>query len=194
MKPNIGQGDRGKTHLLGGKNENDKVFKDSPEVEAYGVLDELNSLVGYIRAHALSSEIDETLAVVQSDLFRAEAHISAAGTKYEDNPALPEFGEGHILFLESKIQVWEEKLPQLHNFILPGGTIEASLCDMARTLSRRAERRIVSWRKGAKTNGTCGNVQKYVNRLSDFFFVLARLLNTRAGKEPKLWIGRERGN
>ena len=192
MKPNIGQGDHGKTHLLGGKNESDKVPKDSGQVEAYGVLDELNSLVGYIRAHALSPEIDEALGRVQRDLFCAEAHISAAGTKYENNPALPDFGEEHVLFLESKIQEWEEKLPQLKNFILPGGTKEASLCDMARTLSRRAERRIVSWRKGTETNEASGNVQKYVNRLSDFFFALERLLNMRAGKEPTLWSGREK--
>lgn len=199
MKPNIGQGDTGKTHLLGGKSEEDKVSKDHPQVESYGTLDELNSLTGYLRTYVLPAGIDEMLADVQDHIFRAEAHISASGTRYENHASLPHLGEDCVKFLEKKIGEWEKELPEQTSFSLPGGTREAAVADMCRTLARRAERRIVSWRKNIKADETGGHpsatfdvAQAYVNRLSDFFFALERLLNKRAGKEQTRWKGSEK--
>lgn len=192
MKPNIGQGDHGKTALPGGESEEDKVWKDSPQVEAYGDLDELNSHVGLLRASTLTEEIDSVLGMIQDHLFRAEFHISTQGTKYEGS-RVPSFNTGHVDELENALEVLEKKLPKLTHFILPGGTQEAALADMARTISRRAERRIVTWQKDMKKlSAEQEAVRAYVNRLSDYFMALARYLNQEAGVSQPEWIGREK--
>lgn len=190
MKPNIGQGDTGKTHLLGGKETHDK---DSAQIEAYGTLDELNSLVGYIRSQELPEEIDKILERVQDDVFRAEAHVSASHG-WEKFPHLPRFGKNRVRYLEERLQYIEKKLPALANFVLPGGTPQAALCDMARTLARRCERRLVTFMRGAKQTSSRRNTLAlaYVNRLSDLFFAMERWLNMRAGKEQPTWVGKEK--
>jgi len=193
MKPNIGQGDKGKTHLPGGKEENDKVWKDSPQVEAYGELDELNSLVGFLHAQEKILPDDaNTLREIQDYIFRAELHVSAQGTKLEDS-TVPVFGKGAVDALEKKIEKLEKNLSEIKHFILPGGTQEAALADMVRTKSRSVERRVVAWIKTVeKPTPTQEAVLAYVNRLSDYFFALSRILNQRAGKTPPPWKGREK--
>ena len=193
MKPNIGQGDAGKTHLPGGKNEADKVWKDSAQVEAYGMLDELNSFVGLLGAQkTMPQNVQSVLEEIQDYLFRAEFHISAQGTPYE-NSEVPVLREEAVRNLEESLEELEKKLPTLTHFILPGGTIEAALADVARTVSRRAERRIITWLRDVK-NPTSSQkvVLAYVNRLSDYFMALSRHLNQQAGKEPLAWKGREK--
>lgn len=192
MKPNIGQGDHGKTHLPGGESEEDKVWKDSAQVEAYGALDELNSLVGLLRTHDLPQEIYPSLLMIQDHVFRAESHISTQGTKYE-NSEVPAFDMSHVDELKNALEVIEKKLPELKNFILPGGTPASALADMARTVSRRAERRIVTWQKDVKNPSTAQEAARaYVNRLSDYFMALGRYLNQEAGVSPPAWKGREK--
>ena len=184
MKPNIGQGDKGKTRLLGGGSE---CNKDDPQVEAYGTIDELNSVVGIVRAHIAAQEIDEILARVQEDLFCIEAHTSA-GRGYEEYPKLPAFGEERVKFLEECILEWEKEVPPLQNFILPGGTPSAAFCDLARTVSRRAERRMSTWLRTTKETPARKAGYAYINRLSDFFFALERKLNHDAGEKENPWI------
>lgn len=190
MKPNIGQGDDGKTHLLGAK---DTCSKDDPQVEAYGTLDELNSIVGIICAclsdrqrHDIPQEIADVLTRVQEDLFCAEAHVSAS-RKYETHPKLPLFDETRIQFLENHINKWEKNLPVLTHFILPGGIQAAAFCDLARTVARRAERRIATFQRHATKTPARHFIYQYVNRLSDFFFTLERYLNAQANEGEKLW-------
>ena len=192
MKPNIGQGDKGTTHLPGGETAEEKVWKDSAQVEAYGTLDGLNSEIGYLRAHDLPEEVDSVLLLIQDHIFRAEFHVSAAGTKYEGSN-VPTFGMDQVRELEDELETLEAKLPELTHFILPGGTREAALADKARTLSREAERRIVTWGKYIENPlPEHEAVQTYVNRLSDYFMALARYLNQEAGVEPPAWKGREK--
>ncbi|MBI2463036.1 MAG: cob(I)yrinic acid a,c-diamide adenosyltransferase [Candidatus Spechtbacteria bacterium] len=190
MKPNIGQGDTGKTSLLGGK---EKCNKDIPQVEAYGTIDELNSLVGFIRSHELSKKIDRALARVQDDLFRAESHVSTA-PGFENFPHLSVFDKKRVAYLEEQIQKWEKSFAAPEHFVLPGGTREAALCDMARTLSRRAERRLVTWMRDVPETPARHEIYRYINRLSDFFFTLELYLNHEAGKSQPTWVGREKRN
>lgn len=183
MKPNIGQGDKGKTSLLGGKT---KVWKDSPQVEAYGALDELVSLIGFIRAKNKEERINDALIKIQDHLFRIESHVSAS-PKWKNNPALPYIGEEHIKFLEELIGEYEKDLPELKNFILPGGNEIAALLHIARTESRRVERRLVTLSRYKKIHSFA---IPYVNRLSDVFFAMTRWTNNDSGIKELDWIGR----
>ncbi len=190
MKPNIGQGDDGKTYLLGAK---ERCYKDDPQVEAYGTLDELNSIVGIIRAclpdtqaQNLSQDVVDILVRVQEDLFCAEAHVSA-GQGYEHYLKQLPFDETRVQFLEQCIQQWEKDLPTLANFILPGGTQSAAFCDLARTVSRRAERRLTAFQRNAAQTPDQHFAYQYVNRLADFFFTLERYLNAQAHEAEKPW-------
>lgn len=183
MKPNIGQGDDAKTHLLGA---GEKCNKDDPQVEAYGTLDELNSVVGIVRSFDVPQEIADVLMRVQEDLFCAQAHVSA-GKGYEEYPKLPVFNETRIQFLENHITQWEKDLPPLTNFILPGGEKSAAFCDLARTVARRAERRLATWQRHAQKTSARQYLYQYTNRLSDFFFTLERYLNIHADEQERPW-------
>ena len=185
MKPNIGQGDNGKTSLLGGK---DKVPKDSAQVEAYGSLDELVSLIGFLRASNDDAKIDALLAKLQDHLFRIESHVSTS-LEWENHPALPYVGREHIEFLEDQIRKYEKGMPELKNFILPGGTPVAALFHMARAQSRLAERRLATLARAKKLHPFA---IPYINRLSDVFFALARWINWKAGRKDEVWVGREK--
>lgn len=183
MKPNIGQGDSGKTSLLGGKT---KVWKDNPQVEAYGSLDELVSLIGFVRSKNKEEKINDVLIKIQDHLFRVESHISAS-PKWKNHPALPYVGKEHIEFLEETIGEYEKNLPELRNFILPGGNELAALLHMARAESRSVERKLVTL---ARTKKVHPFAIPYVNRLSDVFFAVARWVNWQSGIKDINWIGR----
>lgn len=190
MKPNIGRGDRGKTHLAFGSKDNEKVCKDDPRIEAAGVLDELISRVGVIRTLSRSKELDELLEKIQDHLFRVQAHTAVLPSR-KNHPALPYLGEELIEFLENTIQKYEEGLPELRNFIYPGSThvrLEAEL-HIARTQARTAERRLVTANRRHKLH-PCTII--YLNRLSDVFFTLARWANHKAKKKETKWVGREK--
>ncbi len=159
------QGDDGKTQLVSGE----RVYKDSSRVWAYGDVDELNSFIGYLRIKLNNTEIDEKLKVIQNDLFIIGADLA---TPLSFEKAL-RLSEEKIKIIENWIDEYNSKLEPLKDFILPYGNEIISLCHICRTICRRAERSVVRLMKEEEINK---NVLIYLNRLSDFLFVLARYI------------------
>jgi len=158
-------GDLGETSLLNGT----RVSKAHDRVEAYGTLDELNAYIGWIRDMETDPGHREILLRIQNNLFAAEARIAAdPGKPVKDLPHLP---EEEIMLLEQEIDAMTSSLPPLKHFILPGGHPQVSRIHIARTVCRRAERCLVRLGKSSEVPPV---VVRYLNRLSDFFFVLAR--------------------
>ncbi len=178
MKIYTKTGDKGETGLFGG----DRVAKDAPRIEAYGDVDELNSLVGIICALRPNKKIDQLLQKVQSDLFILGADL--ATKKPNKRSLIPWIGRSHIASLEKTIDSLQLSLRPLKSFILPGGTIAASHLHYARTVCRRAERSAVRLSRSEEINE---NVLVYLNRLSDLLFVLARCANRSGKKKEKKW-------
>ena len=179
MKIYTKTGDSGETGLFAGP----RVAKDHPRIAAYGAVDELNSVVGLVRTEPLSSEMDELLAAIQHDLFSAGAEL-ATPNPTESGTVLLE--ENRVDDLEAQIDAYEQTLPPLKTFILPGGSRAAALMHFARSVCRRSERRIVSLR-GAGDEQVSDRLLRYFNRLGDLFFVLARAANAHDGKPDIEW-------
>jgi cob(I)alamin adenosyltransferase len=172
-------GDGGETGLFGGP----RVKKSDARVEAYGDVDELNAAVGTVRAIVEDPEIDRELAHVQDELFCVGAELATpAGAKARS--AIPSIDAGWTARLERAIDAWSAELPRLERFVLPGGTRTAAALHVARCICRRAERRVVALAAEAEIAPAA---LAYLNRLSDFLFVAARLANHRARKEEVLW-------
>jgi len=170
-------GDAGETALRGGR----RVPKDHPRVEACGALDELNSTLGAARAFLQDAELGTVLERVQRDLFVLGAEVSAP------DQAGPRVDAAQVLALEKEIDRLEAELPPLSAFILPGGHPAGGLLHLARAVCRRAERRMVALARRELLNP---EVVRYLNRLSDLLFVLARTVNRRAGVDETLWPGK----
>lgn len=170
-------GDKGETGLVGGT----RISKDSIRVQAYGNVDELNSVLGVVRAFLKDEEIDSLLERLQWDLFAAGADLAAPSDGEHD---VPRITKDMIVFLERTIDKYQEELPPLTAFILPGGVQAGALLHLARSVARRAERSIVSLNKAEIINE---HLIPYVNRLSDLLFVLARVVNYRAGTSEVEW-------
>ncbi len=175
-------GDSGETGLYRGP----RVGKDCLRLEAYGTVDELNATIGLIRSEPLPAEIDRVLAGIQNRLFELGAELATPdadryGTRYVN----PE----HVRELEATIDRFDAELEPLTRFILPGGTRAAALAQVARTVCRRAERRLVALIREALTLGTplSSTSLAYLNRLSDLLFVLARWLNKQSGIQEDRW-------
>ncbi|MBX3275251.1 MAG: cob(I)yrinic acid a,c-diamide adenosyltransferase [Sandaracinaceae bacterium] len=179
MKIYTKQGDAGETGLFGGT----RVSKASARVAAYGDVDELNSTLGVARAAGLDADVDALLASIQSELFELGAELAARPGK---DVGLPPIGDAQVEALERAIDRAEEELAPLASFILPGGSLAAAHLHVARTVCRRAERAIVGLGEGQARP----EVLRYVNRLSDLLFVLARLANHRRGVVDVPWRGR----
>lgn len=174
-------GDEGNTGLFGGG----RVPKDDPRVEAYGAVDELNSFIGMARAIALLPRIDEVLAPIQRDLFGLGAILATPNlAKMHEQLEKARIDAERIAQLERAIDAGEEELEPLTAFILPGGTPKAAALHVARTVCRRAERRVVSLQQTVELPPL---VTIYLNRLSDLLFVLARVANRRAGAGEVTW-------
>lgn len=174
-------GDEGDTGLFGGG----RVSKDDPRVEAYGAVDELNAAIGMARAIELMPRIDEILAPVQRDLFGLGAILATPDlVKMHEQLAKTRIDDGRIAQLERAIDAGEEELEPLKAFILPGGTPKAAALHVARTVCRRAERRVVHLQQTVELPPL---VTIYLNRLSDLLFVLARVANRRAGAGEVTW-------
>lgn len=174
-------GDEGDTGLFGGG----RVPKDDPRVEAYGAVDELNAAIGLARAVELMPRIDEVLAPVQRDLFGLGAILATPDLdKMHEQLAKARIDDARIVQLERAIDTGEEELEPLTAFILPGGTPKAAALHVARTVCRRAERRVVHLQH---TVALPPLVTIYLNRLSDLLFVLARVANRRAGAGEVTW-------
>jgi cob(I)alamin adenosyltransferase len=165
-------GDQGQTGLGDGS----RVAKDAARVEAMGAIDELNSVVGLLRAEGLPANVDEPLGRVQHDLFDLGGEISI--------PGHVRLGKAHIVRLEAWLDTCNADLPPLKEFILPGGTRAAALAHLARTVCRRAERALV---RLGRREALPPHALQYLNRLSDLMFVYARVLNRAGGGADVLW-------
>jgi cob(I)alamin adenosyltransferase len=172
-------GDAGETGLFDGR----RVPKSDLRVEAYGEVDELNATIGLVLAEPLDDDIAETLRTIQRDLFAIGGRLADPGRMIAVRVEKVGLSTAKVARLEGWIDSYESTLSPLRRFILPGGTRPASLLHVARTVCRRAERRIVLLGR----EGVEPEVLAYVNRLSDLLFVLARLANARAGIADIEW-------
>ncbi len=172
-------GDDGTTGLVGGT----RVKKFDLRLEAYGTVDELNASIGVIRSLQISENLKEKLEEVQNRLFNIGARL-ASDEKGDEFTAGLSVNQSHLQYLEKSIDELEEELPELTRFILPGGDPAAAQCHVARTVCRRAERRILEF---ALHQPVQQEIVQYMNRLSDFLFVLARKLSADSGVEEKPW-------
>jgi cob(I)alamin adenosyltransferase len=159
-------GDKGETSLIGGT----RVPKYHERIEAYGTLDELNSFIGNLRDQLTDIHLREVLLRIQENLFTAESELATDPEK-ELKRALPHLCDKDVLELELEIDAMNMHLPDLSSFILPGGHPLVSLCHVCRTICRRGERIII---KLASEMAVDEILIKYINRLSDYLFVLAR--------------------
>jgi len=171
-------GDQGETSLLGGT----RVLKCHERVEAYGNLDELNSFIGLIRDQDIDIHYREILLRIQSNLLIMEALIARDPDKQTHD--LPVLKEEEVNFLEKEIDSMNKELPPLHSFILPGGNIAVSTCHVARAVCRRAERAVVKLNQDQPVEGI---IICFLNRLSDYLFILARKIGKDLKAEEKKW-------
>jgi len=165
-------GDSGSTGLGDGA----RVQKDSRRVEALGAVDELNSALGVLLAEPLAQDVREQLIAIQHDLFELGGELSI--------PGHTRLGAQQIVRLEQTLDAHNAGLAPLKEFILPGGSRAAALCHLARTVCRRAERRVVSLASAESLSAYC---QQYLNRLSDLLFVMSRVINQCDGQPDVLW-------
>lgn len=180
MKIYTRKGDKGKTSLIGGT----KVSKHHPRIEAYGSVDELNSHIGLIRDQEACKPYGELLKQVQSHLFTIGSLLAADPER--SRMKLGAIQEQDILLLEREMDRMENTLQPLQNFILPGGHAASSYCHIARCVCRRAERRVTELSGASPVEEI---IIKYLNRLSDYLFVLARKVLHDAGGEETPWKG-----
>ncbi len=175
-------GDDGTTGLGAGG----RVAKDSPRIEAYGTVDELNSQIGLVLATGVNETIAPALASIQNDLFHLGSDLCVPEAEKERRP-VPAIEERHVTGLESMMDRLSEELPPLENFVLPGGAPGAAQLHVARTVCRRAERLVVALARGESVGPYA---VRYLNRLSDALFVMARHENKRRGIPDILWNSR----
>ena len=181
MKIYTKTGDEGQTGLFGGG----RVGKDHPRVDAYGDVDELNAVLGMARAVEMMPRIDEVLVPIQRDLFGIGALLATPNPeKMRQQLETARLDDERIAQLERAIDDGESELEPLKAFIVPGGTPKAAALHVARTVCRRAERRVVHLQHEVEIPQL---VVVYLNRLSDLLFVLARVANRRAGAGEVTW-------
>jgi len=166
-------GDKGTTGLGDGS----RVDKDSLRVEAFGTVDELNSAVGFVLATVLPEDIRTCLTRTQHELFDLGGELCM--------PGFTLVPDGYVDGLEKQLDRFNEDLPPLKDFILPGGSEAAARCHLARTVARRAERRVVSLAQSEDVNPAS---IRYLNRLSDLLFVISRVLARHDGGSEVLWV------
>ena len=176
MKIYTKTGDNGQTSLLSGS----RVSKSDFRLEAYGTLDELNSQLGVLAATLPSDKFPYAQAI-QSELFAMGSHLAVEGT-----PAfpMPKFNEDLVGQLERQIDQWNEILPELKSFVLPGAHAQSAHCHVARTVCRRAERKVVALNNEVEVSA---EIITFVNRLSDFLFVMARWIDFSNGAPDRIW-------
>jgi cob(I)alamin adenosyltransferase len=175
-------GDDGTTGLGGGQ----RVPKDSPRIEAFGTVDELNSQIGVARAAGLDPKLSDPLAAIQNELFHLGSDLCFLEEDKARFPA-PKIEARHVAALEKLMDELSAELSPLENFILPGGTPGAAALHVARTVCRRAERAALRLSRGEAIGAF---VVPYLNRLSDALFVMARYENHRRGSADLLWNSR----
>ena len=179
MKIYTKTGDTGDTSLF----DNSRVSKADSRVDAYGEVDEVNACLGAALAAGMSADIATVLTTVQKDLFAVGARLADPSSRIAERVTKAAVTPQQIELLETTIDRLETELPPLRRFILPGGSPAGSLLHLARTVCRRAERRVVGLGPDAVEPG----VIIYINRLSDLLFVMARAVNHRAGIPEIEW-------
>ena len=173
-------GDTGETGLFGGG----RVAKDDVRVEAYGAVDELNAVLGVALTHVTDEAIATRLRLLQADLFTLGAHLATPGHEGRKAPQLPALPDTRAAEMEQWIDEADAELPPLRAFILPAGAGGGAALHHARTVCRRAERRVVAL---AREQTLDARIVVYLNRLSDLLFTLARLATLRAGETDVKW-------
>jgi cob(I)alamin adenosyltransferase len=169
-------GDDGTTGLQGGI----RVSKSNLRIKAYGAVDEINTKIGIILSNTIDNDINEILLKIQSELFVVGSDLSNPELSNKKNRVTLEMVEN----LEKQIDRLEKELSPIINFILPGGHPVASLLHDARVITRRAETEVISLDEKEEVNNEC---KKYLNRLSDLLFVMARTINKRKGIKDIIW-------
>jgi cob(I)alamin adenosyltransferase len=181
MKIYTKTGDKGLTSLIGGT----RVPKFHLRIECYGTVDELNSYIGLIMCQEIDVHYQKTLKEIQDRLFTVGASLAADPEK--SRMKIPDLHESDIGLLETEIDDMNEALPELKHFVLPGGNTVVAYCHIARCICRRAERLTVHLSSDSFVDE---KMTIYLNRLSDYLFVLARKLNSDAKTEENIWIPR----
>lgn len=179
MKIYTKTGDKGMTSLIGGK----RVAKNSARLESYGTIDELNSYLGMIRSFPMEETVINELVEIQSRLFDVGGNLA---TDPENVNIKVKLGvkESDIKLLETAIDRMDAEVPPMKFFVLPGGNQVVSFCHIARTVCRRAERRILDLAAETEVDEL---VMQYINRLSDYLFILSRKLAFDSGLEEMKW-------
>ena len=175
-------GDSGRTSLLGGE----RVLKDHDRIEACGDVDELNAWLGVVLSKNLDADVALELRTIQSDLFHIGACLSATpGT--QDDASVPGIAQNRIRQLEKTIDQLSARLPPLKAFVLPGGGDASGWTHVARSVCRRAERRVVRLAQTDDVTHAYDTILQFLNRLSDYLFVVARQCNQRIGINDTEW-------
>lgn len=182
MKVYTKTGDKGTTALIGGT----RVAKNNVRLEAYGGIDELNSYLGMIRSYPIDEQSRKELIEIQNILFVVGANLATDTTVSNLQQKMP-CTETDVAYLEEAIDRMDAQLPPLQYFVLPGGDPAVSACHIARTVCRRVERRIVDMSEAIEVEDV---IVRYVNRLSDYLFVLGRKLAKDCGLEEEKWVPR----
>jgi len=187
MKVYTKGGDKGQTSLFSGE----RISKTDDRVDAYGTIDELNSMIGVVIAHLperLKIQADE-LSVIQRTLFQSGSWIATL-PESENIAYLSEIEDERTKDLEKSIDTMTDSLPELKDFILPGGSKPSAWAHMARTICRRAERallRVDFFESESKSTEQIGRVKVFLNRLSDYLFVLSRFINHSMDVDDRKW-------
>jgi cob(I)alamin adenosyltransferase len=181
MKIYTKTGDKGETSLIGGV----RVPKYHLRIESYGTIDELNSYIGLIREFSINSDYKKVLKDIQIRLFVIGSNLASDPDK--SRMKIPELKEADVIELEREMDFMNEQLPELRHFILPGGGKDASFCHIARCICRRAERLVVQLANESTVEPL---VVMYLNRLSDYLFVLGRKLSVDSKNDENKWIPR----
>jgi cob(I)alamin adenosyltransferase len=178
MKIYTKTGDKGTTSLIGGT----KVPKHHLRIESYGTVDELNSYIGVIRDHSISQNHKDVLKEIQDRLFTVGSSLASDPEK--SKMKIPDLHLSDVEYLENEIDKMTAVLPEMRSFILPGGNVIASFCHVARCVCRRAERNVIHL---AETDYVNEIVLQYLNRLSDYLFVLSRMIIFETNSEEIPW-------
>lgn len=179
MKIYTKTGDKGQTSLIGGT----RVSKATTRIDAYGTVDELNSYIGLVRDQAVNSSRRDLLKEIQDRLFTIGSQLATDPAK-TGKKILPDLLDSDVALLEAEMDKMDTELPELRHFVLPGGHQAVSFCHLARTVCRRAERLVIALND---TEPVEDLVVKYLNRLSDYLFVLSRKMAQELNAEEVKW-------
>lgn len=180
MKIYTKTGDKGETSLFGGE----RVWKNNLRIECYGTVDELNAVIGLSLTEIKNQEIIDALSKIQNDLFVLGSDLATPEKQSGNQPSVPRIQNDHSKTIEKQIDYFDSQLPELRNFILPGGSKGSSLLHLARTVCRRGERLVVNLFNQEKISE---EIVVYLNRLSDLLFVLSRFENFTSNIKDTCW-------